>query len=276
MMPDYLSGETTMRLARNALAVLLGFFSVCGFANPYTGSPEEIGLAIMSEVKARDLGWGDSSAEMIMTLHNKNGDKSVRKMTIKSLEVTDDGDKGLTVFNEPKDVSGTAFLSFSHVLEADEQWLYLPALKRVKRIASKNKSGPFMGSEFAYEDLTSFEVEKFTYKYLGEEHFAERDCYLVEAYPADEFSGYSKQVVWVGQNEYRVHKVDFYDRRNTKRKTLLVSDFERYLDKFWRPLTHLMTNHFTGKSTGVRMENIKFKTGLADQDFNRNALMRAR
>ncbi len=78
--------------------------------------------------------------------------------------MSDDGDKSLFVFDEPRDVQGTAFLIHAHREDADDQWLYLPALKRVKRISSANRSGSFMGSEFAYEDMTAQEVEKFTYR----------------------------------------------------------------------------------------------------------------
>ena len=117
------------------------------------------------------------------------------------------------MFDKPRDVKGTAFLSFSHAVGADDQWLYLPALKRVKRIASRNKSGPFMGSEFAYEDLSSFEVEKYTYKFLRDETCEGGTCYVVEQYPVDKNSGYTRRVVWLDHNEYRVWKIDFYDRK---------------------------------------------------------------
>ena len=116
-------------------------------------SAEDKGLAIATERKARDKGWGDSVAEMSMILRNAKGDEVERKMRMKSLEVRDDGDKGLTIFDQPLDVKGTAFLNFSHPLDADDQWMYLPKLSKVKRIRSKNKSGPFMGSEFAFEDM---------------------------------------------------------------------------------------------------------------------------
>lgn len=267
-----------MLLSRKAFVtfVLCALFSASSLAIPYQGTPEEIGLAIMKETKARDRGWGSSTAEMTMILRNKKGDESVRLMVSKALEVVGDGDKGLTVFNQPKDIEGTAFLSFSHVLEADEQWLYLPALKRVKRIASQNKSGPFMGSEFAYEDLSSFEVEKYSYKYVGEEKVGDYNCFVVESVPVDKFSGYSKQVVWLDQDEYRVHRVDFYDRRETLRKTLVLTDYKQYLGKYWRPLTQVMTNHVTGKVTTIEMKNIDFNSGLTDEDFSQNALKRAR
>ncbi|MEM7293322.1 MAG: outer membrane lipoprotein-sorting protein, partial [Pseudomonadota bacterium] len=101
---------------------------------------EEKGLAISVEADRRDTGFGDSSASMQMTLKNRKGDTSVREVRVKTLEVDDDGDKSLSIFDKPADVKGTAFLTYSHSTEPDEQWLYLPALKRVKRISSKNKS----------------------------------------------------------------------------------------------------------------------------------------
>ena len=118
-------------------------------------SDSEQGLVIATERKARDIGWTTSESTLQMVLRNAQGDESSRQLRIKSLEVHGEGDKGLTIFDQPLDVKGTAFLNHSHVDGADDQWLFLPALKRVKRIASQNKSGPFMGSEFAYEDLSS-------------------------------------------------------------------------------------------------------------------------
>lgn len=237
---------------------------------------EQKGLDISIEAKKRDLGWQDSTADMTMLLRNKQGQESIREIKIKSLEVQNDGDKSLTIFNKPRDVKGTAFLSFSHPVKADEQWLFLPALKRVKRISSRNKSGPFMGSEFAFEDLSSFEVEKYTYKFLAEEVFNGLKTFKVEQYPVDENSGYTRRIVWLDTQEYRVHKVDFYDRKNSLLKTLTFSDYKQYLAKHWRADTQKMLNHQNGKSTELTWSNYAFKAGLADSDFNRNSLKRAR
>ena len=111
-------------------------------------TPEEKGLAIAREADRRDEDFTDFTADLLMILKNKHGQKSVRKIRVRTLEVADDGDKSLTIFDNPRDVKGTAFLTFSHKQGDDDQWLYLPALKRVKRISSRNKSGSFMGSEF--------------------------------------------------------------------------------------------------------------------------------
>ncbi|MFT4764009.1 MAG: hypothetical protein ACI9OH_001101 [Oleispira sp.] len=239
-------------------------------------SAEDKGLAIATERKARDIGWGDSASTVTMTLRNAQGEESIREMRMQSLEVSDDGDKGLTIFDMPKDVKGTAFLNFSHIKESDDQWLYLPALKRVKRISSRNKSGPFMGSEFAYEDLSSFEIEKYTFKFLGEEVVNGVECYKVEQIPTDKNSGYTRQVAWLDKAHFRGQKVDFYDRKKSLLKTLTFSDYKLYLDKYWRPMQMDMINHQTKKSTELNTATLAFKTGLKDSDFNKATLKRAR
>lgn len=249
--------------------------ALLALAIPAHASAEK-GLEIAKEMKARDIGWGDSQAEMKMILINKQGESSEREIRIQSLEVRQDGDKSLSIFDSPQDVKGTAFLSFSHAVGDDEQWLFLPALSRVKRISSSNKSGPFMGSEFAYEDLTSFEVPKYTYNYLRDENINGLDAYVIETIPVDKNSGYTRRVVWVDKAHYRVQKIEFYDRRNALLKTLTMTDYQQYLDKYWRPLNMLMVNHQTGKKTELNWSNFRFNTGLKDEDFNQNTLKRAR
>lgn len=143
-------------------------------------TPEEKGLEIAIEADKRDAGFKDMSANMTMTLRNRHGKESIRKIRLKGLEVEGDGDKSLSIFDSPRDVKGTAFLSFSHRTGDDDQWLYLPALKRVKRISSRNKSGSFMGSEFAYEDITSQEVKKYTYRWVRDEVYDDKECFVIE------------------------------------------------------------------------------------------------
>jgi len=239
-------------------------------------TPEEKGLQIVVEADKRDAGFGDSKAELEMILRNKSGQESKRAIRNKTLEVSGDGDKSLVIFDKPRDVKGTAFLSFTHNTGPDDQWLYLPALKRVKRISSNNKSGPFMGSEFAFEDIASQEVEKYTYKYLRDENFNNMDCFVIERDPVDPKSGYSKQIVWYDKAEYRQHKIDSYDRKGSLMKTLTSHDFKQYKNKFWRQSEMKMVNHITGKSTDLKFSNYAFRNGFSDRDFDKNSLKRAR
>ncbi len=255
-----------------ATLLVTSLFSIVATAE----TDEEKGLRIAQEADAFDAGFVDFTADMVMTLKNRKGQESIRQIKSKTLEVEGDGDKSLSLFLEPADVKGTASLTYSHGLEPDDQWLYLPALKRVKRISSKNKSGPFMGSEFAFEDLGSQEVEKYTYKFLRDEACGEYECYVIERFPAYEYSGYTRQIGWIDKEAYRVVKVEYYDRKNTLLKTLTSSGYNQYAGKHWRPESMEMINHQTGKSTTLSWENYAFKTGLTENDFDKNGLKRLR
>lgn len=257
------------------LALPLALLSISSTAL-FAETPEERGLAIAQEADKRDTGFGDFTADMKMILRNRQGEESVRDIRSRTLEVEDDGDKSLTIFDRPNDVKGTALLTFTHKEGSDDQWLYLPALKRVKRIASNNKSGPFMGSEFAYEDISSQEVEKYTYKFIKEENVNGTGMFVFERYPVDKNSGYTRQMVWMDKTEYRPQKIDYYDRKNALLKTLSFNDYKQYKDKFWRASEMDMVNHQTGKSTTLSWSNYKFSNGLSDRDFDRNSLKRAK
>jgi len=237
-------------------------------------TPEERGLAIAREADRRDSGYGDVTARMTMILRNRQGDESVRRMRFSAIEIEGDGDRNLIIFDNPPDVRGTGLLTYTHKTGADDQWLYLPALKRVKRITASNRSGPFMGSEFAYEDMTSQEVEKYTYRYLRDEACGTRACFVIERRPVDRRSGYTREVVWVDRETYRFERVDYYDRRDTLLKTLTFSGYRLYLDRFWRARTLDMQNRQTGKSTRLIIEDYRFRTGLKPADFSRARLKR--
>lgn len=237
---------------------------------------EKKGLEIAIEADKRDLGFGDTSVNLEMVLRNKYGDETKRSMRSKTLEQANDGDKSLIIFDNPRDVKGTAFLSHTHKAKSDDQWLFLPALKRVKRIASSNKSGPFMGSEFAFEDISSQEVEKYTYNYLKNEALGDSDHYVIERDPVDRKSGYSKQIAWIDTQEYRVSKVEFYDRKGSLLKTLTVDGYEQYLDKFWRASKWHMVNHQTGKETVLNFTGYQFGNNFKNRDFNKTSLARAK
>lgn len=251
---------------------IVGSFIVAGPV--FAQSAEEKGLALAKAASARDTGWGNMTSQMEMILENRAGKTSTRKLENRTLEVEGDGDKTLSLFKEPRDVQGTAMLTFTHGIEADDQWLYLPAIKRVKRISSKNRSGPFMGSEFAFEDLGSQEIEKYTYKYLRDEACGNgMECTVNERYPAYENSGYTRQTAWVDKAEYRTIKIDYFDRKDSLLKTLTMSDYHEY-NGYWRASTFLMENHQNGKKTILNWRNFKFGTGLTDRDFNKNTLKR--
>jgi len=259
-------GMTTSLLAVTAAGVLV----VPALAQDPTG------IQVATEADARDGGFGDQTAQLTMLLRNRNGDESSRRMRNLTLEVEGDGDKTLVIFDQPNDVKGTAFLNYTHKDGSDDQWLYLPALARVKRIASNNKSGPFMGSEFAYEDISSQEIERYTYTFLRSADLGGVAMYVIERIPVDPKSGYTRQVVWYDQAEYRLQKTDFYDRKDELLKTLTYHDYQQYEGQFWRADRLEMVNHQTGKSTTLEFTEYSFRTGLTDRDFDQSALRRVR
>ena len=242
---------------------------------------EEKGLRIETEAYNYDKGFGDSTSSSIMTLRNKQKEESTRYFRGKTLEVKNDGDKTLFIFDSPRDVKGTATLTFTHKTGPDDQWLYLPALKRVKRITSDNRSGSFVGSEFAYEDLGSQELEKYSERiFLRDEkcpNQIELTCHVISRKPTEKSSGYSSQTLWLDNTiAHRVWKIDYYDRKGSLLKTLIFDKYKLYLDKYWRPEVYEMTNHQTGKYTKLVVKDIKFKEGLSDKDFNQKSLSRIR
>lgn len=244
----------------------------------YAQTAEEKGFEVAARSDRSDRGFEDSTVDLKMILRNANGQETTRSLSLKTLEVPNEdlGDLSLIVFDRPADIDGTALLSHAKILEADDQWLFLPALKRVKRISSVNKSGPFVGSEFAFEDFTALELNKYNYKYIGEAPCGNLTCDVVERYPRYEHSGYTRQVSYIDQDIFQVRKVEFYDRKDALLKTLILEDYREYGDGIWRAHTLSMTNHLTGKSTDLIYSDYQFKTGLSDRDFQNGVLSRLR
>jgi hypothetical protein len=239
-----------------------------------TQEAAEKGLAIARRADQVDRGYGDTTASLRMVLVNRHGNETIRRMRARFLEGKEDGDKSLLIFDNPKDVAGTAMLTHSHKDRSDEQWLYLPALHRVKRISSTGRAGSFMGSEFSYEDLSSPELEKFRYTWLREENLNGLTCDVLERVPVDPDSGYVREEVWIDRNHSRTWKIIYFDRKRSLLKTLISSDFKLYDGRFWRAGKMHMTNHQSGKETVLYWENYAFHVGLSDSDFRKNVLKR--
>jgi len=196
-------------------------------------SPEDKGLRLAREADKANEGFVTERAAMTMDLINAHGDTTNRKVAIETLEGKDDGDRSKATFEWPADVNGTKMLTWTHKKGDDDQWLYLPAVKRVKRISSNNKSGSFMGSEFAYEDLASQEVEKYTYKFLADATVEGRDCHQIERVPVDKNSGYKRQIVWMDKEYRQPIRIDYYDRKSELLKTAIFSGHQKF-GTLWR------------------------------------------
>ncbi len=238
-------------------------------------SPER-GREIAVEADSRARGFGDSSARLEMILVDRRGGETLRELELFTLEVSSDEERSLVYFLSPRDIRGTGLLTYTFRDREEEQWLYLPALRRTKRISASGRSSPFMGSEFAYEDLVTMYPSRFEYRYLGEETWEGTDCFVIERYPRYDGTGYLRQRVWIDVEEYRVLRVESWDLRDRLHKTLTLSGYVEYIDGIWRPGEALMVNHRTEDETRLRWLDYRFRIGLEESDFSRAALGRVR
>ncbi len=185
--------------------------------------------------------------------------------------------KSLIRFLKPADVKGTGFLMWEY-LESnkdDDQWLFLPALGKVKRIAAREKSENFMGSDFTYEDIGGRELDDDEYELLGEEEINGVNCYKVRAIPKRKDTAYNKRIIWVDKNNFVMTKVQFYDKKN---RLLKVLDFlkQRLDGNYWSVLKMKMENVQTEHKTIMEISDIEYDTGIRDNFFTKRFLQRVK
>ncbi len=271
-----------MSIPRPATVTMVALLIAAGAVAVVTGAkaqtPEEKGLAIAEEADRRDLGYGDFEVDGEMVLRDKQGRESRRVFRNMTMERPDPGlgDLGVIVFERPRDIRGTGLLTHAKIEpDDDDQWLYLPAVKRVKRISSSNRTGKFVSSEFSYEDLGSQEVADYDYKWLRDEPCptdASLNCHVVESYPKNPKSGYSKRIAWTDSEEYRLQFTEFYNRRGDLEKTLTFEGYRQYLGQYWRADVMRMVNKQTAKETDLVWTDYRFRVGLGDSDFSSQRL----
>ena len=245
--------------------VLFSFWSIQLVAS----TPSEKGLQIATQMRDSNEGIIGEESEMEMILIDAFGTKVSRKMRGKSKEMPNDGDKSLSEFLTPADVKGTKLLTHSHKEDEDDQWLYLPSLKRKKRISGGSKSSSFMGSEFSYEDLGSQEIEKYNFLWIKDENIEGEDVWVLER-KSKKRSGYSKQVMYVSKRYLAPVKVEYFDRRQELLKTAVFSDWSQTKVKkknFWRSAKVHMKNHQTKKESIFSWSKRNFGVNHSDQVF---------
>ncbi|MCB9094742.1 MAG: outer membrane lipoprotein-sorting protein [Halobacteriovoraceae bacterium] len=243
------------------------FFNLSTFANQ--------GLDIAKKVDKANEGFVGEVSNMEMILLNAQGDKIVRKMTSKVKEVPSDGDKSLSIFHLPKDVEGTKMLTWTHKKDDDDQWLFMPSLKRVKRIHANNKTASFMGSEFSYEDLGSQEVEKYNYKFLKDEKENGDEFWVIERTPLNKKSGYKKQVVKISKKYMSAVEVQYFNKRDELLKVATFSDFKPYTingKKMFRANKIHMINKLTKKESILTWQDRTLGKDLSNNEFKKEGL----
>lgn len=259
------------RTAARTLPLALSALALGAFCAPAAADPTAKGLEIARKCDAANAGFGSEEARVEMVLVNAGGDRVERKLGMKTLEVDGDGDRSLLTFEWPPDVKGTRLLTHAHPGDDDDQWLYLPAMRRVKRISARSQSAAFMGSEFAFEDLGGQEVSKYTWRLESEEKVGDRDVWKLTRVPTNKRSGYSKQVVWMDKQYCQPVKIDYHDRKKTLLKTMTATAFTRH-GKWWRPQSLEMVNHQTHKKSILKWAARSMQADLDEDDFDKDAL----
>ena len=212
-----------------------------------------------------------------MVLKNKNGAERVREFTSKTKKFGD-VEKSVFVFSKPKDVEGSAFLSFSYEAKADgtkqddDSWLYMPALKKVRRISGSGKDEDFMGSDFTFDDLGSRGIYKDDFTLLGQEDVDGVSCFKLEA-KSTAVSKYPRHIYWIRKDNYFTQKSETYDKKDALKRVMTIKKAE-VIDGFYTQTSFYMEDVQTGHSTLIEMSSVSHSAPVDDNIFTTSALER--
>ncbi len=250
-------------------SVLLLLLVISGFSL----SAQMTGKQIIEKVYNRPTGK-DQSSTLTMTLINAQGKQRVRKL---NQYIKDNGtiEKKIMFFVAPADVKGTSFMdwSYDNGKSEDDQWIYLPALKKVKRISSDSKGDYFMGSDFTYDDLGARSPDQDTHKLLREETVNGVKCYVVQSIPKDEDYMYSKTITWINKSTFIGVKKEFYDEDGELLKIMHVNSSKKFGNII--VVTKItMENKQKNHKTIMSLSNVKINSGIPDSKFTERMMMR--
>jgi hypothetical protein len=260
-------GRFTLKSASFALTAVAAW--TVTLATAFGGTDRGYELAV--KVDKANSGFLSEVSQIELELLDASGSRVSRQLEVSSVEGKGDGDRSVVRFTAPADVKGTKLLTWAHAQSDDDQWLFLPAIKRVKRISGSNKSGSFMGSEFSYEDLVAPEVEKFNYRFIEETSYEGTPCWVYERASRDSASGYKRQVLWVSQKLMYPVKVEFYNRRDELSKVALYGAFKKY-GSYYRPGVVQMSNVQTRKKSVLRIRELKLGAPVSDTELRPDTL----
>ena len=214
-------------------------------------------------------------AEASMVLINEKGQKRERKsQNVVKLQPNGIDSRVLVKFDAPNDIKGTSFLQLEHIDGDDDLWIYLPALKKSRRLVASNKKDSFVGSDFSYGDILLPKVNLYRHALLRSEPIEHHDCFVIESVPGNDTvkanSGYSRKITWVRKDNFLEHKVDYFDLSGRLLKTQIVTDHKLVEPdtQRWFALYRQMTNHQTGHRTDFRFDKLEPGLPLADELFS--------
>ena len=221
----------------------------------------------------------DSESESTFRLINANGQERVRQTTGKTKLIAGTSDNmRLVTFLSPADVKGTKTLLIEHSKGDDDMWIYLPALKKVRRLVSSNKKDSFVGTDFSYGDVIGQKVEDWNHKIVKEEKIDSKDCWVIESLPkskeVSESSGYSRRVGWIDKQSYVVLKGESFDLNGQLFKKISARRIELVDSKNsrWQPMELEAENVQNQHRTIIEFKNFKANVGVADDIFTARQL----
>ena len=255
------------------LKILVSVFAIIISMGYQAMAQEMTAREIIEKVYSRPEG-DDQTSNLTMTLINKNGKERIRKIKQFTKDMGD-MEKSIMFFQSPADVKNTSFMNWSYNDESksDDQWIYLPALKKTKRISSDSKNDYFMGSDFTYDDLGDRKLDDDTHLLLREEAIDGVDYYVIESTPADEDYMYSKTITWVRKDNFIGLKKEFYDEDEDLLKILHIQSFEE-ISGFLIITNSEMHNVQKDHKTMMVLSDIKINTGLSDAKFTERIMTR--
>ena len=262
-------------MKRIILPVLIALLSPAhSYADHAHAENKPLGPGIVKEWDERPEGK-DLTTKATFTLINSRGQKRVRKTRRYWIDMEGKNgfdEKTIIFFDKPSDVKGTSLLNWSYtdINKDDDQWLYLPALRKIKRIASADKEKSFMGSDLTYDDMGDRDVEEDKHRLTGIEDINGRRCYVIEMIPREKGYMYSKKLMWIDREEYIDYRTDFYDRKGRFLKR--QDNTWTRVDDIWVVNKIAVKNEQTGHSTVVEMEDIKINTGLKENRFTKRVM----
>lgn len=236
----------------------------------------QTGVEVMKKNEAQILA-NDEQFEIMMTLTNDKGKNRVRELKQVTKRDNLNNRSSLITFSSPADVKGTGFLAIENQKAEDDQWLYLPALNKTRRISAADKSDNFMGSDLAYEDLDTEEISEYDYKLTGSKTIGNVDHFVIEASPKSvkkkKESGYSKRILFVRKDNYMFSLIKYFDKNNELTKELQAADIRLAKDsKKWRAYKIVVNNIKTGHKTTLVYKNIAINKGVNDDAFSKRNL----
>lgn len=238
----------------------------------FTANAQLTGTQIIDKTYNRATGE-DQTSTLTMTLTNKSDQNRVRKIQQFTKTIGEE-EKSIMFFQSPADVKNTSFMNWSYDSDkSDDQWIYLPALKKVKRISSDSKSDYFMGSDFTYDDLGDRKLGADDHKLIKEENVNGKDCYVVESISKNEDYMYSKTRTWIDKATFIGVKKEFYDEDGELLKILSITKVEK-ISGFYVITNSEMKNVQKNHSTTMTLSNVQVNTGISDTKFTERMMMR--